>query len=282
MKNLFLLPTPKPSILYYHINLKQTVLTNKYIERCIMGIFNQNIYITSNEEIKEGDWCISLCNDESYEEIYQCKDVSLVDEEDKKIILTTDQDLIKDGVQAIDDEFLEWFIKNPSCEKVEVNHERVLWKNGEITHYAYKIIIPKEEPKQETLEKHKMIECYFTPKKDTSSATICNNCGQEKFLHTIGEGVKVSTYVVNPKEEPKQETLEEALNRFKEEHTVLNLYPSNILQNIAEFGAKWQQERSYSEEEVLDLLCARNIEFNLYEGRDEVEKWFKQFKKKTN
>ena len=82
--------------------------------------------------------------------------------------------------------------------------------------------------------------------------------------------------------EPKQETLEEALNRFKEEHTVLNLYPSNILQNIAEFGAKWQQERSYSEEEVLDLLCARNIEFNLYEGRDEVEKWFKQFKKKTN
>jgi hypothetical protein len=36
-----------------------------------------------------------------------------------KIILTTDQDLIKDGVQAIDDEFLEWFVKNPSCEEVE-------------------------------------------------------------------------------------------------------------------------------------------------------------------
>ena len=44
--------------------------------------------------------------------------------------------------------------------------------------------------------------------------------------------------------------------------------------------AKWQQERSYSEEEVLDLLCARNIEFNLYEGRDKVEQWFEQFKKK--
>jgi hypothetical protein len=38
----------------------------------------------------------------------------------KKIILTTDQDLIKDGVQAIDDEFLEWFVKNPSCEEVEI------------------------------------------------------------------------------------------------------------------------------------------------------------------
>ena len=38
----------------------------------------------------------------------------------KKIILTTDQDLIKDGVQAIDDDFLEWFVKNPSCEVVDV------------------------------------------------------------------------------------------------------------------------------------------------------------------
>jgi hypothetical protein len=30
----------------------------------------------------------------------------------KKIILTTDLDLIKDGVQSIDNEFLEWFVKN--------------------------------------------------------------------------------------------------------------------------------------------------------------------------
>lgn len=42
---------------------------------------------------------------------------------------------------------------------------------------------------------------------------------------------------------------------------------------------KYQQERMYSEEEVLDLLCARNIEFNLYEGRDKVEEWFNQFRK---
>ena len=40
-------------------------------------------------------------------------------EECKKIILTTDKELIKDGVQAIDDDFLEWFVKNPSCEEVE-------------------------------------------------------------------------------------------------------------------------------------------------------------------
>jgi hypothetical protein len=38
----------------------------------------------------------------------------------RKIILTTDQELIKDGVQAIDDEFLEWFVNNTSCDRVEI------------------------------------------------------------------------------------------------------------------------------------------------------------------
>ena len=68
-------------------------------------------------------------------------------------------------------------------------------------------------------------------------------------------------------------------------HNYFDMHETNNYKALKEgfiAGAKWQQERSYSEEEVLDLLCARNIEFNLYEGRDEVEKWFKQFKKKTN
>ena len=41
-----------------------------------------------------------------------------------------------------------------------------------------------------------MTECYFTPKKDTTSATICANCGQEKSLHTIGEGIKVKQTII--------------------------------------------------------------------------------------
>jgi hypothetical protein len=47
----------------------------------------------------------------------------------------------------------------------------------------------KEEMQQ---EEPKMIECYFIPTNNTSSATICGNCGKEKFLHTIGLGIKVS------------------------------------------------------------------------------------------
>lgn len=42
-----------------------------------------------------------------------------------------------------------------------------------------------------------MTECYFTPKKDTTSATICANCGEEKILHTIGDGIKASTVIIS-------------------------------------------------------------------------------------
>jgi hypothetical protein len=99
---------------------------------------NVNIHITNDEEIKDGDKRINN---------YQMKPKG---EEipSKKIILTTDQDLIKDGVQAIPDEFLEWFVKNPSCEEVKVDIDY----SKSVANYSYKIIIPKEEPKQELLE----------------------------------------------------------------------------------------------------------------------------------
>ena len=70
--------------------------------------------------------------------------------------MTTDQELIKDGVQAIDDEFLEWFVKSPSRENVKVELiEEIpsgftfgMFGNDEPpTELVYKIIIPKEEPK---------------------------------------------------------------------------------------------------------------------------------------
>jgi hypothetical protein len=93
---------------------------------------DQILYITTDEEIKEGDWIIDLVRNEiSKANGLSNGDSYLVLDSDsftttnqcKKIILTTDQDLIKDGVQKIDDEFLEWFVKNPNCEEVEVRYE---------------------------------------------------------------------------------------------------------------------------------------------------------------
>ena len=153
MKNLFILPTDKPSNVY--INM-QGFLSKDELK---MRLKNKQIYITNSEEIKEGDWfavelfkitgeskglhiekCIKL------DDVW-CNNFDVISTRHKnnckKIILTTDQDLIKDGVQAIDDEFLEWFVKNPNCEEVEVEKD---YSYGNLEHFDYKIIIPKEEP----------------------------------------------------------------------------------------------------------------------------------------
>ena len=111
----------------------------------------QNIYITSDEEIKAEDYfwkpdCNMIFKAE-YTPHKGCQ----------KVILTTDQDLIDDGVQAIDDTFLEWFVKNPSCEFVDVGYGWI--RLTETDNEGYWISIPdkqfemqQEEPKQETLE----------------------------------------------------------------------------------------------------------------------------------
>ncbi len=47
-------------------------------------------------------------------------------------------------------------------------------------------------------------------------------------------------------------------------------------------GAKWQQERSYSEEELIEFLKTFDKEFNsgIVERNKGINEWFEQFKKK--
>ncbi len=142
MARVHLIPTDKPSRLCLD---SKDVLHFAPKSGYYTADGKQNIYITNSEEIKEGDWCYQVeLNDGK---IDKCYDVTLyhtwtnngVDKKIKykKIILTTDQDLIKDGVQAIDDEFLEWFVKNPSCESVETDSYKTIYHT-----WLYKITIP--------------------------------------------------------------------------------------------------------------------------------------------
>jgi hypothetical protein len=108
----------------------------------------QNIYITSDEEIKDGDWMIR----DNEQPIKVRKDFFWdFGVRYYKIILTTDKDLIKDGVQSINDEFLQWFVKNPSCDKVEVvkdlfqiNQNNPVTRGSTALVEGYKTIIPTE------------------------------------------------------------------------------------------------------------------------------------------
>jgi hypothetical protein len=139
MKNLHIIPTDKPSKLFY--NVGGGLLFTSYENA--NGV---NVYITSDKEIKVNDYIT-----DGYLVWKWKDDSSLLGR--KKVILTTDQDLIAEGIQPIDDTFLQWFVKNPSCESVEVRNDYLLWKNSDKEKLSdcYKIIIPKEEPKQETV-----------------------------------------------------------------------------------------------------------------------------------
>jgi hypothetical protein len=146
MKNLHVISTDKPSRLHFdgELFLSPNYQVRKRIDYNVKG---RNIYITSNEEIKEGV-------DQWYLDKFLNKPMNSgsaqYGEKQNIIILSTDQDLIKEGVQAIDDEFLEWFVKNPSCEFIEVIELKYKSVKTNYTHFLrWGIIIPQEEPKQE-------------------------------------------------------------------------------------------------------------------------------------
>lgn len=65
MKNIFLLPTDKSSRLYSKDGNRKldnsTMAMDWYISSA--GYKPYNLYITNDEKIEEGDWCIDLCED---------------------------------------------------------------------------------------------------------------------------------------------------------------------------------------------------------------------------
>jgi len=140
MKNLHVLATDKPTGIFETNSGLQFSIMNKVRYGEFKGF---HLYITSDEEIKLGDYMFDV----SEMTVYECIGQGV---SGYKIILTTDQSL--DDVQKIDDEFLEWFVKNPSCEEVETAKGKMkLNDDGQEYGFPdmslYKIIIPKEEPK---------------------------------------------------------------------------------------------------------------------------------------
>jgi hypothetical protein len=167
MKNIHILPTQNEITSKLFKVSNELKLTRKY--DFYNGAKYQHIYITSNEEIKVGDWFILNFGFKKPELLIATKEnIVAIKDNCHKIILTTDSNLIKDGIQAIDDEFLEWFVKNPSCEKIEIKTRYLhSYKTGETfisfsktpefssrnmqcvkIEPRYEIIIPQEEPKK--------------------------------------------------------------------------------------------------------------------------------------
>jgi Uma2 family endonuclease len=83
------------------------------------------------------------------------------------------------------------------------------------------------------------------------------------------------------KEKPKQENIQEFIEKHGiTEQQLIDGYKQGldlIFENASKIAKKQQQEKSYSEEEVLELLlnCP-----GPYLTDDEIKQWFEKFKKK--
>lgn len=175
MKNIHILLTEKPS--RFSLNSSGKYHLTNQLHTNSPNFTNQHIYITSDEDIKDGDYAyhkifgvgkiINIYGEDCFVTIRKSQTDGSVTTpwkrnipDIKKIILTTNPDLVADGVQRIDDEFLEWFV--PSCEYVEVKHkfdEDWSEESGAFEIDYYKIIIPKEEPKQELNFYERLVGC---------------------------------------------------------------------------------------------------------------------------
>lgn len=310
MKNIHILPTDKPSRLYEwgrkELKFTDHPITNK-------RIWCQNIYITSDEKIKDGDWCLDKFNQR-----WKLKDKKLIafdsqgikrfstdnilGHECKKIILTTDKDLI--GVREIDDEFLEWFVKNPSCEKVDIEK---YCRNG--------LCDSKSRSKRDKMDEHRYEDpkdkCWYSGCQCPGERLIVPKknfyCGDEvdyddKCLEQCDGCVDATgiDYGYLPKEihledifnDEKKEGIKKLIQKHKlidmmEQDEQLGLYQETLEQAPKEKldfyqqgfadGIKIQQERSYSDMQEYATFC---IECD----RKEmplllVEDWYEHYKK---
>jgi hypothetical protein len=205
-----------------------------------------HIYITSDVEIKENVYCLIngvLCKTELLDgrivsrQLNGGATMDICKSEYSEIILTTDQSL--DGVQAIDDEFLEWFVKNPSCEWVELGFMSNITSNGSVRHY--KIILPKEGlyyiTKMGIAVSNEMARATMIPKEYFGKQEL--DCPYD-----FTSRCTVGRCDCKPKQETLEEYISEVTKNFGDEMSI------KFTSGGIKLGAKWQAERMYSEEDM--------------------------------
>ena len=282
MKNIHLLPTDKPgSKLIKHKVFNEVKISSL---KNLMYWDNANIYITSNEEISgfENNIWVILGTRVFH---WQNTMALVFGNKPKKIILTTDNELIEDGVQAIDDTFLEWFVKNPSCEEVGIKVEFIQTPDYLKDGFYYKIIIPQEEQKElrrklltliESLEQEESKPHSFceTPnEKCTMSYCDENGCQNRKRILVEPKEETLEEEYYNDFKMIKGENIIEAAKRFWKESK------ANPIE-MAIFGAEWQEEENKKYiHKLLDIIQWYD---NNSDVRPDLEKfeWYEKFKNK--
>ncbi len=247
MKNIYILPTDKPSRLSFDFDEEKYLLTDDLVLFDNQNILeNRNIYITSDEEIKKGDWCINPKNNN----VMKVGHYGHYGYSSKKIILTTDPFLINDYVQEVPEDFLKWFVRNSECNYVDIKIDGV-----------YKMVYNPNYKK-------------FTP--DGDGIYITDNDGELQFGEELIKDNLFDYKTILPSNEITPEQLfnddkregvrklileyknsntspeEELLNNIKYVLSVGN--DSQAIRLIEQYG-HWKQEGLFSEKDVNEIIA---------------------------
>jgi hypothetical protein len=239
-KNIWLLPTDKPSRLHTWVNnkgLRATLYEQPQIE---VPNTAKNLYITNDEEIKERDWYIYA--GQINKRIRKNPNAEYLYPNYKKIILTTDQDLIKEGIQEMPTDFLEWLVKNPSCESVCT---------------SYGLLNPFQSD-----NKGYMIHCP-----DNEATTIPQDQPKHNCCTPIGQ-VKRYTDCVGCDNQPKQTNWLDANPNCKQVESCSNslsgkcVCPKQTIEDLADkydssaiwkCGESWKDGYNHAQKEIEEL-----------------------------
>jgi hypothetical protein len=152
---------------------------------------------------------------------------------------------------------------------------------------------PQEEPKQEKLEpivynigdNIRIINPTENQPKLFTTHKVDNNFGVVYYYQLDGIEESIGFSYIK-QEEPKQEKLEEAVDRLAKKYgyDVEGGKVADFVDGVIR-GADWQAERMYSEEDMHKAYCAGS-DFDMSCLKDEqyymFKKWFEQFKKKQS
>lgn len=265
MKNIFLIPTDNPSRIYVRNDVTPPFYSNFQGEAL-------NIYITNDEEIKDGKNCIAFSSDDCEGELETFNNFVKYSRKPLKVVLTSDPKL--ETVQQLTEEQLRDFVYNP-CEFVEVQKHFGKEYVDELDGFGYDIdyfsvSFPRENKKQQIIDimkadeelglyqDHLAITRYF-----------------DKVLETLTSGYAVKFV--------KQDwTFERSSGYagYRNKETSEWIYENEYLTKFGEKELK--TEKLYTEE---DMERAFNVGFQVGYNDEEspsyltFEEWIKNYKK---
>ena len=282
MKNIHLLSTELPSRLYLEYGDGDLCLANTILPQTQRSN-NQHLYITSDDKIEVGDYHFNYTNKTKVSN-YNLGTKNPNIDSYRKIILTTDPILIEGGVQEIDDEFLKWFVNNPTCEFVEYVGDNCYRE----------IIIPEENPLDKISSQDLSPETQKLINDNWDYLIGSDENKQEEFGKYFADNADMSIVIERPKESMEISVVDGAEKWVFETNS--HKWSNNDAtagDNFGSFiaGAKWMEKRTYTEDEVRELIIKalthndHNLCGSLVTRDGEIRTanfnvWFEEFKKK--